>query len=94
MAPPLPGALDKSFAADVLARSALRDQLTLDHHLRGDASVVSAWHPQRKTAAHATPAGEDVHLRLVEHVAHVQAAGHVGRRQQDGEGGVVGGLFG
>ena len=36
-------------------------------------------------AAHAVPAGEDVHLRLVEHVAHVQAAGDVGRRQQHGE---------
>src|SRR5258707_82140 len=33
----------------------------------------------------AMPAHDDVHLRLVEHVAHVQAAGNVGRRQQQGE---------
>ena len=37
---------------------------------------------------HAVPAGQDVHLRLVEHVAHVQAAGHVGRRQQAGNEGM------
>ena len=28
------------------------------------------------------PAGEDVHLGLVEHVAHVQAAGDVGGREK------------
>jgi hypothetical protein len=42
--------------------------------------------PRGWVALHAVPAGEDVHLRLVEHVAHVQAAGDVGGRQQDGEG--------
>jgi hypothetical protein len=31
------------------------------------------------------PASEDVHLGLVEHVAHVQAAGDVGRGEEDGE---------
>src|SRR5438132_14410921 len=31
------------------------------------------------------PAGEDVHLGLVEHVAHMQAAGDVGRGEEDGE---------
>ncbi len=35
------------------------------------------------------PPDDDVHLRLVEHVAHVQPAGDVGRRQQQGEGVVV-----
>ena len=46
------------------------------------------------------PAHNDVHLRLVEHVPHVQAAGHVRRRQKQGEhrarrllGGGVGGVF-
>ena len=31
------------------------------------------------------PAHDDVHLRLVEHVAHVQAAGDVRRRKQQSE---------
>ena len=51
--------------------------------------MVGAGHPQGQPAAHAPPAGEDVHLRLVEHVAHVQTAGDVGRRQQDGERGLA-----
>ena len=86
---PLPHALDEGFAAQLLARRAFFGQLALDHHLRGDAGVVGAGQPQRAAAAHAPPAGEDVHLRLVEHVAHVQAAGDVGRRQQDREGGLA-----
>jgi hypothetical protein len=31
------------------------------------------------------PAHDDVHLRLVEHVAHVQSSGDVGRREQQRE---------
>ena len=83
--PPLPYALDEGLAAQLLARAAFLGQLALDHHLRGDAGVVGAGNPEGAAAAHAAPAGEDVHLRLVEHVAHVQAARDVGRRQQDGE---------
>ncbi len=83
---PLPHALDEGFAAELLARRAFFSQLALDHHLRGDAGVVGARHPQRASAAHAPPAGENVHLGLVEHVAHVQPAGDVGRRQQNRKG--------
>src|SRR5581483_10367742 len=57
--------------------------------LRGDAGMVSTWNPQGAPAQHTPPAGEDVHLRLVEHVAHVQAAGDVRRRQKDDKGGLV-----
>ncbi len=49
------------------------------------AGVIGARQPQRDKAAHAMPAHDDVHLRLVEHVAHVQAAGHIRRRQQQRE---------
>ena len=83
---PLPDALDEGFAAEVFAVGAFGGELALDHHLGGDAGVVGAGDPERGLAAHAVPAGEDVHLGLVEHVAHVQAAGDVGRREQDGEG--------
>ncbi len=70
----------------MLAGSAFFGKLALDHHLGGDAGVVGAGEPKGAAARHATPAGEDVHLRLVEHVAHVEAAGDVGRREQDSEG--------
>ena len=86
MLPPLPHALDEGLAAQLLARLAFRGKLALHHHLRGDAGVIGAGNPQRAPSAHAPPAGQDVHLRLVEHVAHVQASGDVGRRKQDGEG--------
>ena len=89
MALPLPHALDEFFAAQCLAGCAFGGQLALDHHLGGDAGVIGARKPERAIAAHAPPAGEDIHLRLVEHVAHVQAAGDVGRRQQDDEGGLA-----
>jgi hypothetical protein len=79
---PLPHALDEFFAAQVAALLAFFGEMALDHHLRGDAGVVGAGQPERDEAAHAMPAHDDVHLRLVEHVAHVQAAGDVGRRQQ------------
>ena len=70
----------------IFAGSFLAGQLPLHHHLRGDAGVVGAGQPQGAAAAHAPPADEDVHLRLVEHVAHVQATGDVGRGQEDGKG--------
>ena len=38
--------------------------------------------PQRDKPAHAMPAHDDVHLRLVEHVPHVQPSGHIWRRQK------------
>ena len=60
-------------------------ELPLHHHLGGDAGVVGAGQPQREESAHAMPAHDDVHLRLVEHVAHVQAPGHIRRRQQQSE---------
>ncbi len=83
VATPLPYAPDKGFAAHLLAAGALLGQLALDHHLRGDAGVIGSGQPQSETATHAPPAGQNIHLRLVKHVAHVQAAGHVGRRQQN-----------
>ena len=56
--------------------------------------MIGARQPERAPARHAPPTGEDIHLRLVEHVPHVQAAGDIGRRQKDREGlarrGVVG----
>ena len=61
-----------------------RRELALHHHLRGDAGMVGSGQPNSKSA-HAMPAHDDVHLRLVEHVPHVQAPGHIGRRQQQRE---------
>ncbi len=69
---PVPHARDESLAADVAAVLALGGELALHHHLRGDAGVVGARQPQRRQAAHAIPADDDVDLRLLQHVAHVE----------------------
>ena len=61
-------------------------QLALDHHLRGDAGMVHARLPQHVLAAHALEADQDVLQRVVERVAHMQRAGDVRRRDDDGEG--------
>ena len=82
---PLPDALDKSFAPQVAALLAFRRQLPLHHHLGRDAGVVGAGKPQRQKSAHAMPAHDDVHLRLVQHVPHVQPPGNIRRRKQQGE---------
>ena len=58
-------------------------ELALHHHLRRDAGVIGARLPQRVVAAHAVVAGEGVHQRVLERVAHVQRAGDVRRRDHD-----------
>ncbi len=81
---PLPDPLDELLAAEVVPVCALLGQLALDHVLGGDAGVVGAGHPERVVALHALPADEDVLERVVQRVAHVQDAGDVGRRDDDG----------
>ena len=82
---PLPNALQERVAAKLFAIGAFSGKLFFHHHLGGDAGVIGAGNPDSLFAAHAMPAGQDVHLRLVQHVAHVQAAGDVRRRQQHDE---------
>ena len=61
-------------------------QQALHHHLRGDAGMVGARLPQHVAPAHALEADENVLDRVVERVAHMQRARHIGRRDHDGVG--------
>ena len=61
-------------------------QQALHHHLGGDAGMVGAGLPEDVLAAHALEADENVLDGVVERMAHVQRARHVGRRDHDGEG--------
>ena len=79
---PLPHALDKLLAPHLQPRLALAAQLAVHHHLCSDPGVIRPRQPERDKPAHAMPAHEDIHLRLVQHVPHVQPPGHVRRRQQ------------
>ena len=86
---PLPDALDEFFAAQCrwrLLPSLASWRSTIIWVAMPAWSVPGS---QSVCAQHAMPADEDVHLRVVEHVAHVQAAGDVGRRQQDVKTGLV-----
>ena len=59
-------------------------QLPLDHHLGRDAGVIGARLPQHVAPAHALEAAQNVLERIVERVPHVQRAGDVRRRDDDG----------
>ena len=84
---PLPDALDEGVAAHGAAVRLLPlHQLALDHHLRGDAGVIGPWLPQHVTPAHALEAHQHVLERVVERMPHMQRAGHVRRRDDDGVG--------
>ena len=84
---PLPDAGDELVAAEIPAvRLLALHQLPLDHHLRGDAGMIHPRLPQHVAAAHALEAGQHVLQRVVERVTHMQRAGHVRRRNDDGVG--------
>jgi len=70
--------------------SSTRLHLPLDHHLRCNAGMVGADHPQRILAAQPFVADHHVLQRVVERVADVQRSGHVRRRVHDGEGRGIG----
>ena len=57
--------------------------LPLDHHLRGDAGMVGADHPERILALQPGMPRENILQRIVERMADVQRARHVGRRVDD-----------
>jgi hypothetical protein len=85
LALPLPDALFEGLAAELMASDSFFGELAFHHHLRGDAGVIGARQPEGVVAAHAMPAGGGVHDGVVHHVAHVQRAGDVGRRDDHGE---------
>ena len=62
---------------------ALLLQIADDDHLGRDAGMVGAGLPQHVITLHAPPADQHVLQRVVECMAHMQAARHVGRRDDD-----------
>ena len=90
---PGPDALQKFLAAQVAAARLLPlHELALDDHLRRDASVVRARLPEHVATLHARVPGQNILQRVVERMAHMQIAGDVRRRNDDGVGGGCGAL--
>ena len=90
---PFPDAALEFLAAKVLAADFLGGEFALDDELRGDPGVVHAGQPERAIAAHAVPANEHVDLRVLEHVADVDRAGDIRRRERDRKWRAVAGIF-
>src|SRR5205807_10325597 len=82
---PLPYLLYERIASDPLAVDALLCQLALHHDLSGDPGVVRSRQPQGFVALHPLPPDHDVLQKLLEGVAHVKRARHVGWREDDAE---------
>ena len=61
-------------------------QLALNHHLRRDAGMVRSRLPQHILAAHPLKPDQQILQRVVQRVAHMQHAGDVWRRNDDGIG--------
>ena len=82
---PLPDPLDELLASHLAARHVLAalGELPFDDHLGGDAGMVHPRLPENVVAEHALVADQDVLQRVVERMAHMQRAGHVGRRDHD-----------
>ena len=87
---PLPDFFQELVAAEVVAMfdDALFAERFLDDSLRGNAGMVGARQPEHFIALHPFAAGKDVLQGVVEHVAHREDAGHIGRRDDDGVGGL------
>jgi hypothetical protein len=80
---PLPHALDEPLAAEIAPVDALLGQQPLHHHLRRDAGMIRAGLPEHVAPLHPAPADQRVLHGEGQRVAHVQAAGHVRRRDHD-----------
>ena len=81
---PVPAGVDKLVATNLQAADALALELLVDLGLRGDTGVVGAQHPARGLAAHASHTDDGILDGVIGGVAHVELAGHVGRRNGDG----------
>ena len=81
---PVPASVDKLVATNLQAADALTLELLVDLSLRGDTGVIGTEHPARGLAAHAGHTDDGVLDGVVGSVAHVELAGHVGRRNGDG----------
>ena len=84
---PVPYTLQKLFTSQIIAGQAfLLAQFFLHTDLRGDAGVILTGQPKRGIALHALVAGQNILQRGVQRVAHMQLAGDVGWRHDNGEG--------
>src|SRR5580704_12195675 len=88
---PFPDAFLEFLAAESAVIDSFFGQQADYYALRRNARVICAWEPEGVEAGHAAPARENVDFRVVEHMADVQRAGDVRRRNGDRP--VLAGIF-
>ena len=82
----LPHAAGKGVAAHLAARGfAVLRHFAFGHHLGGDPGMVGARLPERIVPLHAVPACQDILQGVVEGVAHMERARHIGRGDHHAE---------
>jgi hypothetical protein len=82
---PGPDPLHQFLAAEIVAGLLfLREDQPLNHGLRGDPRVVGAGHPESIVTLHSPPADQYILECVIECVPHVERAGHIRRRDDDG----------
>src|SRR3546814_3593291 len=69
---------DLLIAREISALLTLGVHLPLNHHLRGDARMISANHPQRILAAQPFITDHDILKCIVKRMADMERSGHVG----------------
>ena len=80
---PVPDFGDKVLAREVGALLPLGIELTFDHHLRCNTRMVCADDPERILALKPGVADQNILQRIVERMADMQVARHIGRRIDD-----------
>ena len=70
-----------------MAISSSRGKLPFHNHLRGDARMVCAYLPQGLAPLHAVKSNQRIHDGVLKPVTHMQAARHIGWRDNYAVGG-------
>ena len=83
---PFPDCFNKFFAAEVMAGNAFFGQIALNNHLGCDTGVIHAGLPENLFAEHTVITDQDILQRVVQRVSHMQNAGNVRRRNDNGKG--------
>ena len=86
LAAPFPGALQKAVTSDLLLGDTFLAHGFHDLGLGGDGGVIGAGQPQGLVALHAAPADQRVLKSIIQRVPHMQLAGDIGGRNDDGVG--------
>ncbi len=83
---PIPHPFDEFFASQVMAGLALFGHLAFDNHLGGNTGMVCSGLPKGIQALHPLVTDKNVLQGIIERVAHMQVAGDIGRRDDNGIG--------